>query len=98
MPAGGHRKGAGRKRQLRPIDREDIGEACQDLHLVEGWRAAKKQNRSDWKRPKGQRAKIIHKVAKRFDATPRMVERCWIEFRATWRPATRRGPRKPKRS
>lgn len=95
MPHGGRRKGAGRNRQLRAIDREEIGEACQDLHLLEGWRAAK--SRSDWKRPKGQRAKIIRKVAREFDVSPRMAERCWIEFRATWRPATRRGPRKLKR-
>jgi hypothetical protein len=80
MPAGGRRKGAGRKRQLRDIDREEIGETCQELHSLE-------VVRSGWKRPKGQRTKIIQQVAKDWDVSARMVERCWIEFRATWRPS-----------
>ena len=34
------------------------------------------------KRPKGLRPSIIDEVAKKYDITPRMAEKCWKAFRA----------------
>src|SRR3954471_10008628 len=90
MPGrGGRRIGAGRKRPFSERDRYDIGDACESrawavaaVELQHSEPNVRIRKSMRLKRPKGYRADIIAVVARDFGASPRMVTRCWVEYRA----------------